>query len=118
MKMERSGQAAVTDYKARGNFTGSDGLLTWLELQPHTGRTHQLRVHCAALGCPVMGDQIYGKSPVRPGESLMLHARAISLPLYPNRKPIEVIAPSTDQMLSALSVCGFAGDSSGPKRSG
>ncbi len=50
------GQAARTDYRllARG------GGLSLLELRPQTGRTHQLRVHCAALGCPILGDRDYG----------------------------------------------------------
>ncbi len=37
-----------------------EGTLTWLELEPVTGRTHQLRVHCAAMGYPIFGDDIYG----------------------------------------------------------
>ena len=39
---------------------GTDGILSWLELRPSTGRTHQLRVHCALLGCPILGDPLYG----------------------------------------------------------
>ena len=37
-----------------------DGGLSWLALEPVTGRTHQLRVHCAAMGFPIFGDDIYG----------------------------------------------------------
>lgn len=50
------GQAAVTRYRV---LDESDGL-TLVELEPVTGRTHQLRVHCAALGCPILGDHDYG----------------------------------------------------------
>ena len=47
-----------------------------LELIPHTGRTHQLRVHLAALGCPILGDRRYGG---RPYNRLMLHAQALCI---------------------------------------
>lgn len=50
------GQAAVTRYRVLDEAYG----LSLLELEPITGRTHQLRVHCAALGCPILGDQDYG----------------------------------------------------------
>ena len=39
---------------------GTGGGLTWLELRPRTGRTHQIRVHCAMLGTPILGDERYG----------------------------------------------------------
>lgn len=52
------GQSAVTRYRV---LDESDGL-SLLELEPVTGRTHQLRVHCAALGCPMLGDRDYGGS--------------------------------------------------------
>jgi 23S rRNA-/tRNA-specific pseudouridylate synthase len=79
-------------------------------LRPRTGRTHQLR-DCAALGCPVIGDPIYGCAE---GEPLLLHARAISLPLYPVRPPIVVAAPPPPHMLGALVGFGYdPGESEG-----
>jgi tRNA pseudouridine32 synthase/23S rRNA pseudouridine746 synthase len=56
MTVDPSGQRAVTDWRVLGRAEG----LTWLELHPHTGRTHQIRVHCALLECPILGDPIYG----------------------------------------------------------
>ncbi|MGO5115708.1 RluA family pseudouridine synthase [Candidatus Avoscillospira sp. LCP25S3_F1] len=50
------GQPAVTRYRVLDTAGG----LSLLELEPVTGRTHQLRVHCAALGCPILGDRDYG----------------------------------------------------------
>ena len=76
----------------------------WLELRPRTGRTHQIRVHCAALGCPVVGDPVYGSPGPGP---LLLHARAISLPLYAGRPPIEVTATAPPHMLAALARLGY-----------
>jgi 23S rRNA pseudouridine1911/1915/1917 synthase len=51
-----------------------------LALYPKTGRTHQLRVHCAHMGCPILGDPIYGKkNPLFPEATLMLHARRLKI---------------------------------------
>src|SRR5260221_6743754 len=68
MDVDPTGQAAITDYRV----VGRSGSLSWLELYPRTGRTHQIRVHCAALGCPVRGDPVYGRG----DGPLQLHARA------------------------------------------
>jgi 23S rRNA pseudouridine1911/1915/1917 synthase len=58
------------------------GYRALVQLIPHTGRTHQLRVHLAALGCPLLGDSRYGG---RPHSRMMLHAQTLSLhpPAWP-----------------------------------
>jgi tRNA pseudouridine32 synthase/23S rRNA pseudouridine746 synthase/23S rRNA pseudouridine1911/1915/1917 synthase len=97
------GQSAATGYRT----LGAAGGLTWLELRPKTGRTHQIRVHCASLGCPVLGDAAYGGTRVAP---LHLHSRAVVVPLYPSRDPIRVEAPPPAHMLGALRACGYPED--------
>ena len=101
MEVADDGQPALTRYRVRGG----NGDRTWLELTPKTGRTHQIRVHCAELGCPVMDDSIYGPQPA--AGPMLLHARTIVLPLYPSREPIRVTAPVPEHMRQALIACGF-----------
>ena len=97
MVADAAGQSAVTEWRVRGRDDG----ITWLELWPRTGRTHQVRVHCALLGCPVLGDSVYG------GEEGKLHllARAIELPLEP---PVSATAEPPPHMQAALHRCGWA----------
>jgi RluA family pseudouridine synthase len=111
MLVDPAGQRAVTDWQVLGATDGR----TWLELRPRTGRTHQIRVHCAALGCPVAGDPVYGHG----GGPLLLHARAISVPLYATRPPIAVTAPPPRHMLGALARFGYdpAAENAGEVRS-
>lgn len=92
MKVEEGGQPATTDFRV----LASGGGLSWLELKPLTGRTHQLRVHCAAIGHPILADRIYGEA--QPGGMLQLHARAVEIPLYNNKPPILAIAPAPPHM--------------------
>jgi tRNA pseudouridine32 synthase/23S rRNA pseudouridine746 synthase/23S rRNA pseudouridine1911/1915/1917 synthase len=99
-------QQAVTDYR----LLGGDGTISWLELKPRTGRTHQIRVHCTAIGCPLIGDPAYGPNATAnrdAGAMLHLHARAISLPLYPKRDAIGAEASPPHHMLAALLRCGY-----------
>jgi len=79
--------------------------MTWLELTPETGRTHQLRVHCAHAGCPIIGDRLYGKA--APGQQLHLQSHAIVLPLSKSKPPIRVEASPPQHMLQALRACGY-----------
>ncbi len=105
MKPDPEGQAAVTDYRVLGTGNG----LAWLELHPRTGRTHQIRVHCASLGTPVLGDPVYGPAPQKDG-ILQLHARHVVVPLYPARAPIEATAPAPTHLRDALTACGWRPD--------
>jgi tRNA pseudouridine32 synthase/23S rRNA pseudouridine746 synthase len=84
--------------------------LSWLLLEPLTGRTHQLRVHCAAMGWPIWGDAIYGRAPRSGGPPLHLHAREVIVPLYKNRAPIQVTAPVPAHMRAVLAQCGWRGE--------
>ena len=101
MAVDPAGQRAVTDYR----LLGADRGRAWLELRPRTGRTHQLRVHCATLGCPVVGDLTYGNPQSR--EALQLYARSVTLPLYPGRPSLEITAPAPPHMLVALALLGY-----------
>jgi tRNA pseudouridine32 synthase/23S rRNA pseudouridine746 synthase len=103
MKHDPAGQPAVTKWRVMGRADG----VTWLALEPVTGRTHQLRVHCAEMGWPIVGDPIYGTAPRFGGPILHLHAREIVVPLYNNREPIRVVAPVPGHMREALTECGW-----------
>ncbi|MDR3518243.1 MAG: RNA pseudouridine synthase [Azospirillaceae bacterium] len=105
MEVDAAGKSAITDYAVLATAGG----WSWLALRPHTGRTHQLRAHCAALGCPIIGDAIYG--PERPPrQRLHLHARAIRLPYDPAAGPLVVMAP----VPAAMAGTGFDGAAAAP----
>jgi tRNA pseudouridine32 synthase/23S rRNA pseudouridine746 synthase len=84
--------------------------LTWLALEPLTGRTHQLRVHCAAMGFPIVGDSIYGTAPRGGGPTLHLHSREIVVPIYKNKDAIRAMAPAPLHMQERLYACGWQGE--------
>jgi tRNA pseudouridine32 synthase / 23S rRNA pseudouridine746 synthase len=92
---------------------GRDGI-TWLGLEPLTGRTHQLRVHCGTMGWPIVGDTIYGRAPRTGGPPLHLHAREVVVPISKNRDPVKVTAPVPPHMHERLSACGWVMSASEP----
>jgi tRNA pseudouridine32 synthase/23S rRNA pseudouridine746 synthase len=99
MALDPAGQQAITDWTVLGHAQG----LAWLELRPRTGRTHQIRLHCAAvIGCPIVGDALYGDGD---GTGLHLLARSLSLALTP---PVSASAPPPAHMRPALAECGWA----------
>jgi tRNA pseudouridine32 synthase / 23S rRNA pseudouridine746 synthase len=108
-KPDPNGLPSTTNWKVLGRSSG-DTKLTWLALEPVTGRTHQLRVHCAAMGWPIVGDAIYGTAPREGGPTLHLHAREISVPLSKNKPPVQVVAPVPEHMHQRLRQCGWTTD--------
>ncbi len=107
---EGADRASGKDVGQPATNDGATHHLTWLALEPLTGRTHQLRVHCAAMGWPILGDSVYGSAPRTGGPGLHLHAREIVVPLYKNRAPIQVTAPVPPHMHERLRACGWSGD--------
>jgi len=105
-KPDPNGLPSKTNWKVLGRARG-ETRLTWLALEPVTGRTHQLRVHCAAMGWPILGDAIYGTAPREGSAMLQLHAREISVPLSKNKPAVTVTAPVPSHMREQLTLCGW-----------
>jgi tRNA pseudouridine32 synthase/23S rRNA pseudouridine746 synthase len=103
MKPDPNGQPASTTWKVMGRGPG----LVWLALEPLTGRTHQLRVHCAEMGWPILGDNIYGRAPRSGGLPLHLHSREIVVPISKNKPPVVTTALVPAHMREMLSACGW-----------
>ena len=99
MVVDPRGDPATSDYITLIETSG----LTLLEIRPRSGRTHQVRVHCAVLGCPILNDPIYGTpASARPGAPpapLALLARALTLPLEP---AVSATAPLPAHMLAII----------------
>jgi 23S rRNA pseudouridine955/2504/2580 synthase len=105
---EEEGKRAVTYYRT---VSHAGDKLAWLALQPVTGRTHQLRAHCVALGTPILGDGKYGGAAAHPAgvpnaRKLHLHARALSLP-HPGGGRLAVTAPLPPHMKETWAFFGF-----------
>jgi len=118
MKADPHGLPSVSTWKVMGR----GDRLTWLALEPLTGRTHQLRVHCAEMGFPIVGDTIYGSAPRSGGPPLQLHAREVTVPISKNKPPVKVTAPVPAHMREWLAKCGWMDIDddviAGPPRSG
>jgi 23S rRNA pseudouridine955/2504/2580 synthase len=85
--------------------------LSWLELKPVTGRTHQLRVHTAHIGIPILGDPKYfdienWEFPGGIQKRLHLHARRIRIP-HPDGGTLDVSAPLPPHMVQSFNLIGF-----------
>ncbi|WP_420405242.1 RluA family pseudouridine synthase [Nisaea sp.] len=96
MLVDPEGQPSVTDYRLLAEADGT----SLIECHPRTGRTHQIRVHLAAIGCPIVGDAHYGER--RTGEQLQLHSRSLTLPMQQSKPPVHVEAPPPAHMVPYL----------------
>jgi len=88
-----SGKSAQSQYKVLKTFRIKNNSYSLLELKPKTGRTHQLRVHLAYIGHPVVGDPVYGQ----PRKRLLLHATKLELSL-PNGTAKSFISPMPPEL--------------------
>jgi len=106
---EKGADHAVSNYRI---VEQAGQTLSWLEMEPHTGRTHQLRVHALQLGCPIIGDPKYFEADINwefPGgiqNRLHLHARRIVIP-HPDGGVIDVTAPMPPHMRQSWNLLGF-----------
>lgn len=108
---EAGARRAKTQYQTIDNAADR---VTWLALEPLTGRTHQLRVHMAALGTPILGDGKYGGSGAflrmeGIAKQLHLHARRIRIP-HPERGTLDIKAPPPRHFVQALEALGLTAD--------
>jgi 23S rRNA pseudouridine955/2504/2580 synthase len=106
--VDRDGQKAVSDF----SVVESAGQKTaWLALKPLTGRTHQLRAHCAALETPIVGDGKYGGSEAYlegiVSKKMHLHAREITVP-HPDGGEFHITAPLPKHMMDSWNLLGFS----------
>lgn len=93
------GRQAVTEYKTLENFPQH----TLLQVRPITGRTHQIRLHAAFLGCPVAGDTVYGrKHPSLPIKRHFLHAAQLTFCLPGGRTAQHFEAPLPEELQTLL----------------
>jgi len=75
--VQAAGKPAQTEYETLKHIQKNGKTFSLLKLMPRTGRTHQLRVHLAYLGHPIVGDGVYGRG----GPKLLLHAESLELTL-------------------------------------
>jgi len=115
---DADGKSAVTDYRV---IDTAARRITWLELWPRTGRTHQLRAHCMLIGTPILGDSKYAIRQADPdqvvdlhdglladvADRMCLHARELVIE-RPGKKPLSVTAPLPKHMKDAFKDLGFA----------
>lgn len=93
------GREAVSEYRTLESFPRH----TLLEFHPHTGRTHQIRLHCAFLGCPIVADTTYGyRKPSLPLQRHFLHAWRLKLTLPGESAPRLFEAPLPPELRQAL----------------
>jgi 23S rRNA pseudouridine955/2504/2580 synthase len=109
------GKDAVTFYRV---IDHAGDRASWLALLPLTGRTHQLRAHCAAIGTPILGDGKYGGAAAHlaggaAAHRLQLHARSLEIP-HPAGFTLKIGAPLPPHMKRMWEFFGFAADAPDP----
>jgi 23S rRNA pseudouridine955/2504/2580 synthase len=109
---EENGQKALTHFRVVDSASRRAALLA---LWPRTGRTHQLRVHCTAIGCPILGDRKYGGeeallSTIADARKLHLHARRLTLPHPSGKGELKALAEPPPHFRRTVEAFGFSTD--------
>jgi 23S rRNA pseudouridine1911/1915/1917 synthase len=96
-----SGRRAITRYRTVERLAGA----SLLSIRPETGRTHQIRVHLAAAGHPILGDRVYappGGAAAKAAPRQMLHARALGFTHPRTGRPVRAEAPIPEDLAAVL----------------
>jgi 23S rRNA pseudouridine955/2504/2580 synthase len=115
VRADDEGKDAVTYYTV---VDAAGDRASWLALLPLTGRTHQLRAHCAAIGTPILGDGKYGGAAaylpgIEAAHQLHLHARSLAIP-HPAGGSLQMTAPLPPHMQQMWDFLGFEADAPDP----
>lgn len=103
MTIAEDGDETALQARTTYRVLGAEGGLSFIEARPKTGRTHQIRVHLASLGAPILGDPLYGNlSPFEREGPMMLHARRVIAPISPNKAPVCVEADAPAAMAQLI----------------
>ncbi len=107
--VERGGKLAVTRYRKLGSGTYHDVPVSLMAVRILTGRTHQIRVHMASLGHPVLGDELYGgvRGVESPPPRQLLHAWRITLPHPGDGHILTLTSPLPEELRAALAEAGL-----------
>jgi 23S rRNA pseudouridine1911/1915/1917 synthase len=97
MAVVEGGREAQTWYRVRERFAGA----SLLDVRPRTGRTHQIRVHLAAIGHPVVGDRLYGRGTMRANRQ-QLHAASVTFEHPTSGERVSFSAPVPPDMRALL----------------
>ncbi len=107
VRIHPEGKESVTWFRVLESFADA----TLIEARPETGRTHQIRVHCQSVGCPIVGDSRYGSREIinqhpllKPQKSLCLHAAVLRFKSPQNGEMVEVNAEAGLNLSNALSL--------------
>lgn len=105
MIVARPGRKGAQAARTRWSVLAREGAFALMQLSPETGRMHQIRVHLMALGCPILGDGLYGEG-LATGPRVMLHAARLEVP-HPEGGRLALAAPPPGDFIAAAGRAGL-----------
>lgn len=105
MILARAGRKGAQAARTGWRVLAREGAFALMQMSPETGRMHQIRVHLMSLGCPILGDALYGEGQAT-APRLMLHAARLDLP-HPEGGKLVLEAPVPDDFRAAAEAAGL-----------